>query len=162
MPQHLQYLAIAAIVGSGLVSGLLFAFSAVVMRALQELPPEAGMSTMQRVNVLIINPLFLLAFMGTSALCLAIAVVGVRGASSQGALWLLAGASAYLLGPLGVTMAFNVPLNNRLASVAPNQASAEWPRYVAAWLRWNHVRTLLGALATGLLSVGLAQAAHGA
>ena len=59
MPPLLQTLAIAAIVGGGLVTGLLFAFSLVVMRALLELPAEAGMTTMQRINLLIVRPLFL-------------------------------------------------------------------------------------------------------
>lgn len=159
MPELLQLLVIAAIVGSGLVSGLLFAFSVSVMRALLQLAPEAGMAAMQRINVVIINPLFLLAFLGTSALCLAIAVIAIRGPFGAGSLWLLLGAVAYLAGPLGITMAFNVPLNNRLAAVDASRAADEWPRYVAAWLRWNHLRTLLGALAIALLALGLARSA---
>ena len=160
MQELLQLLVIAAIVGSGLVTGLLFAFSVAVMRALLQLAPEAGMSAMQRINVVIINPLFLLAFLGTSALCLAIAVViAVRGSFAAGSFWLLLGAAAYLLGPLGTTMAFNVPLNNRLASVDVSRAAEEWPRYVAPWLRWNHLRTLLGALAMVFLALGLARPA---
>lgn len=162
MPEHLQYIIVATIVGSGLISGLLFAFSVVVMRALSQLSPEAGMLAMQRINVLIINPLFLLVFLGSCLLSLVVAVIGLRGAPSQGALWLLAGAVAYLLGPLGITLAFNVPLNNRLAAVPPNQAQTEWPKYVSSWLRWNHLRTLLGVLAIGFLSVGLAQSVRGA
>ena len=158
MQELLQLLVIAAIVGSGLVTGLLFAFSVAVMRALLQLAPEAGMSAMQRINVVIINPLFLLAFLGTSALCLAIAVViAVRGSFDAGSFWLLLGAAAYLLGPLGITMAFNVPLNNRLASLDASRAAEEWPRYVAPWLRWNHLRTLLGSLAMVFLALGLAR-----
>jgi uncharacterized membrane protein len=38
MPTLLQLAAIAALVGAGLITGLLFAFSLVVMRALLELP----------------------------------------------------------------------------------------------------------------------------
>jgi uncharacterized membrane protein len=143
------------------MSGLLFAFSVVVMRALSQLPPEAGMLAMQQINVLIINPVFLLLFLGTSALCVATAIVGMRGLPSIGALLLLAGACAYLAGPLGVTAVFNVPLNNELATLAPSQATAEWPTYVTAWLRWNHVRTALGVLATTLLCCGLVQGARG-
>ena len=157
MPEYLQFIVIAAIVGSGLVSGLLFAFSVAVMRALVQLPPAAGMFAMQRINALIINPLFLLAFLGTSALCLVVAVAGIRDSSGAGSHLLLIGAGAYLAGPLGITVAFNVPLNNRLALVTESRAAEEWPRYVIAWLRWNHLRTLLGVLATALLAVGLAR-----
>ena len=94
------------------------------MRALQQLPTAAGVLAMQRINVLIINPLFLAIFLGSSALCLGVAVIAVRGMPGTGALLLLAGAVAYLLGPLATTVVFNVPLNNRLARVVPHEAEA--------------------------------------
>ena len=147
--------------GSGVISGLLFAFSLVVMRALRELPPEVGMAAMQRINVLIVRPLFLLFFLGTAALCLALLFVGSRGLPESGALLLLIGGVAYLFGPIGITLGFNVPLNNALAAARTEDASDAWPTYVSAWLRWNHVRTALGVLSTGLLSLGLALAAAG-
>jgi uncharacterized membrane protein len=162
MSEPLQYIVMAAIVGSGLMSGLLLAFSVVVMRALSQIPPEAGMLAMQRINVLIINPVFMVVFLGTAALCLAVAVFVFRGGFSSGALPLLSGALAYLLGPLGTTIAFNVPLNNRLAVASPGSAATQWPKYVSAWLVWNHVRTALGILGTTLLALGLAKAAQGA
>lgn len=155
MPTLLQLAAIAALVGAGLITGLLFAFSLVVMRALLELPPEEGMSTMQRINVLIVRPLFLLPFLGTALLCVLLAA-GALWQGGAGAIALAAGALAYLLGPLGVTMAFNVPLNNRLARVDLREAQVLWPRYAHDWLRWNHVRTALGALSLALLAWGLA------
>lgn len=155
MPTLLQLITIAALVGGGLVTGLLFAFSLVVMRALLELPPEDGMSTMQRINVLIVRPLFLLPFLGTALLCVVLAA-GALWQGAAGALALTAGALAYLLGPLGVTVAFNVPLNNRLARVDLREAQLLWPRYVNDWLRWNHVRTALGAVSIALLAWGLA------
>lgn len=156
MPPLLQTLAIAAIVGGGLVTGLLFAFSLVVMRALLELPAEAGMTTMQRINLLIVRPLFLLPFLGTALLCvvLLLGVLWWPGGASSVALG--AGALAYLLGPLGVTMGFNVPLNNRLARTDLREAQVLWPRYVHDWLRWNHVRTALGVVSLALLALGLA------
>jgi uncharacterized membrane protein len=154
MSPSLQFLAVVAATGCGLMSGLLFAFSLVVMRALRELPPEQGMSTMQRINVLIIHPLFLLLFLGTALACAALLLWPGK------APWALSlGASAYLLGPVGVTLAFNVPLNNRLAALHCDQATVEWPPYVSAWLRWNHVRTAIGVAGTALLCHALRGAA---
>jgi uncharacterized membrane protein len=153
-------LVIAAIVGCGLVSGLLFAFSVVIMRALLQLPPEVSMQAMQKINIVIINPLFLLAFLGTTVLCLAVAATAVFGEFHLGSRWLLAGAVAYLLGPLGITMRFNVPLNNQLAETPANQAEIEWPKYASEWLRWNHARTALGALAMVFLCIGLANSLY--
>lgn len=156
MPMLLQILAIAAVVGAGLVCGLLFAFSLVVMRALLELPAEDGMSTMQRINQLIVQPLFLLPFLGTALLCVALLAGALWWHGGLSSIALMAGALAYLLGPLGVTMAFNVPLNNRLARTDLREAQVLWPRYVHDWLRWNHVRTVLGALSLALLALALA------
>lgn len=155
MPEYLAALVVVALVGAGLVSGLLFAFSNFVMRALRELPPESGMQAMQRINVTVLNPGFLALFVGTTVVCLAIVALCMLRLESPGAAWLLAGASAYLLGPFGVTALANVPLNERLAGRGPSEAATEWPRYVTAWLRWNHVRTLAGAVSVALLAIGL-------
>lgn len=156
MPEHLHLLVVAAIVGSGLVTGLLFAFSLVVMRALRELPPATGMAVMQRINVLIVNPLFLGLFLGTALFSAGIAVVALRTPPQPGAAWLLAGAAGYLAGPLGVTVAANVPLNNRLAARTAAEADDAWPAYLASWLWWNHVRTAIGAAGLAALAFGLA------
>ncbi len=155
MPTLLQGIAIAATVGAGLITGLLYAFSLVTMRALLEQPAEAGMVTMQSINRLIIRPLFLLPFLGTALLCLLL-LAGALWQGGAGAIALGAGGLAYLIGPLGVTMAFNVPLNNRLARTDLREARVLWPRYVRDWLRWNHVRSALGTLSLALLALGLA------
>lgn len=57
--------------------------------------------------------------------------------------WHLALALLTALGTFGVTGAFNVPRNNRLARLdarSPETAD-EWTAYVREWTRWNHVRT---------------------
>ena len=74
-----------------------------------------------------------------------------------GALYLLAGALLYLIGTIFVTIAFNVPLNNRLASV--NAKSAEgakvWSNYLSAWTTWNHVRTAASLAAAAAFILAL-------
>lgn len=59
---------------------------------------------------------------------------------------LLAGAALALL-PAVVTMAFNVPLNNRL------EAGLDWGSYRGPWTAWNHVRTITGLLGGALLVI---------
>ncbi len=137
------------------MSGLLFAFSNFVMRALAQMPPEQGMSAMQKINVTIINPLFLTLFLGTPLLCAILAVASILERSSPGSMWLLGGAVAYLAGPFLITVIFNVPLNNRLAEAEASDAEDTWVNYQLTWQRWNHLRTYLGILSILLLSVGL-------
>ena len=54
--------------GAATVGGVFFAFSTFVMRALAQLPPAQGIAAMQRINVVVLNPLFLGTFMGTAVL----------------------------------------------------------------------------------------------
>jgi uncharacterized membrane protein len=46
-------------------------------------------------------------------------------------------------------MIVNVPLNNRLAATdtAAMDAAKVWTDYVDRWVRWNHLRTLMGIVA---------------
>lgn len=148
-------LIVASIVGSGLITGLLFAFSNFVMRALAQLPPDKGMFAMQRVNETIINPIFLALFFGTPLLCLVIAVTSAPLLDEPGRLWLFSGAVAYLAGPFGITMLFNVPLNNRLARANNTGVEVIWTKYQKSWQRWNHLRTYIGIVSLACLATGL-------
>ena len=137
-------------VGSALVGGTFFGFSSFVMAALGKLPPPQGVSAMQSINVVVINPWFMSAFLGTAALCAAVAVASLAGWSDPGAGYRLTGSVLYVAGTFGVTMIFNVPRNNALAKVTPSSTEAAilWTAYLSSWTAWNHVRTIaaIGAL----------------
>jgi uncharacterized repeat protein (TIGR03806 family) len=146
-----------AALGAGLMAGVFFAFSSFVMPALARLPAAQGVRAMQSINVVVLNRSFLGVFVGTGVACLWLSITAIRAWSDPGSLCRLTGCIAYLLGVMLVTGGANVPLNEALARVAPNaaQAAQAWPPYVAAWCRWNHVRTLaaLGALAAFILAL---------
>ena len=61
-----------------------------------------------------------------------------------GAAYLLMGALLYLVGTIFVTMAANVPLNNRLARAKPDgvESASLWKQYLKTWTAWNHLRTI--------------------
>ena len=146
---------VAAISGAGLVTGLLFAFSNFVMKALADLPPDKGMFAMQRINETIINPVFLMLFLGTPLMCSIIALISVQQIDEAGSFFLLVGSIAYLIGPFGITMLFNVPLNNLLARTDASDAEKIWPMYQKRWQRWNHMRTYIGVASVILMAIGL-------
>lgn len=152
---YIATLTITLIVFAGLITGLLFAFSNFVMRALALEPNEAGMRAMQRINLEIINPLFLLLFVGSGLMSAVLLYASASELSRPGCSWLMAGSISYLAGPIGTTAAFNVPLNNTLAHSPLSQCDEVWPSYVTRWLYWNHWRSALGILALLLLSIGL-------
>jgi len=153
----LPYLIVAAIAGAGMVTGLLFAFSNFIMRALAELPSEHGTFAMQQINEKIINPLFLLFFMGTPLLCLIIATYSLFHMNDPQGVLLLIGSIGYMIGPFGITARCNVPLNNKLAKVTPTEGAAEWSDYQVKWQRWNHIRTYIGLISITFLCLGLAR-----
>jgi uncharacterized membrane protein len=62
-------LTLVSALGCGLVAGVFFAFSSFVMNALARLPAAQGIAAMQSINVVVINPLFITAFLGTAAAC---------------------------------------------------------------------------------------------
>lgn len=143
--------------GCGLIGGAFFAFSTFVMRALARLAAPQGIAAMQSINIVVINPLFMTAFLGTGVACLVLAVSSFFRWHKPGAAYLLAGSLLYLVGTILVTIVFNVPRNDALAVVDP--ASAEgaslWTSYVSRWTLWNHVRTVAALAAAASFIVGL-------
>ncbi|WP_442783780.1 anthrone oxygenase family protein [Collimonas fungivorans] len=144
-----------AALACGLLGGLFFAFSNFVMNALSRIAPASGIAAMQSVNITVLNPLFLLLFLGTAVVCAALAVFAIFRWQQPYAGWLLAGGLSYLAGGFLVTMGCNVPLNNALAMVDPSkpESSQVWQNYLSVWTSWNHVRTLCCLLASALFII---------
>ena len=157
--QLLFALTLIAALGCGLIAGVFFAFSTFVMKALARLPPGEGIAAMQSINIVVLNPSFLGTFLGTAAACVLALISSLLRWHAPEALYLFAGSALYLVGTLLVTIVFNVPRNDALASVAPGDpASANmWTGYVARWTRWNHVRTAAALTAAASFSMALAR-----
>ena len=148
---------LVAALGCGLMAGTFFAFSTFVMPALARLAPAQSIAAMQSINIAVINPLFMGVFMGTTALCLALAVAAFFTGKPPGALWIFIGCLLYIVGTFGVTAGGNVPLNDALATLkpdAPNAAMA-WASFYAAWMAWNHLRAFAagGACAAFIMAL---------
>jgi uncharacterized membrane protein len=155
--QLLFGLALVAALGCGLIAGVFFAFSTFVMTALARRPSAEGIAAMQSINVVVLNPMFLGAFLGTAAVCGAAVVAGLLRWQDPGAPYWLAAGVLYLVGTFLVTIAFNVPRNNALAAVSPTapEAADVWTRYVRGWTAWNHVRTAAALAAAAAFSIAL-------
>lgn len=145
-------------IGAAIVGGVFFAFSTFVMKALAQLPPRDGVEAMQRINIVVLNPLFLGLFMGTAVVSAGGAVAAYFAWPRPAALLVLGSALLYLIGSFLVTIRFNVPRNERLAAMSPesSEAQAYWPTYVREWLQWNHVRTVASIAASACAAGALA------
>jgi uncharacterized membrane protein len=142
-------------IGAALVAGIFYAFSTFVMQALGRLAPREGIAAMQSINIVVINPLFFLAFFGTGALCVATIAASLLAETGVSLAPVLIGGLLYIVGCIGVTIAGNVPLNERLARVSPDDAEAEclWDLYLSRWTLWNHVRTAASLAAAAFLVI---------
>ncbi|MBF2016655.1 MAG: DUF1772 domain-containing protein [Rivularia sp. T60_A2020_040] len=149
-----------AVLGCGLIAGVFFAFSTFVMTALARLQPNQGITAMQAINITVINPLFMGVFLGTAVACIFLLISLLSKWHQPGAVYLLVGSLLYLVGTLGVTIAFNVPMNEVLAKVEPGSTDdAIWANYLVNWTFWNHVRTIAALAATISLAIAISRVA---
>lgn len=123
-------------IGAALLGGVFLSFSDFVMRGLGQASRPAGMEVMQQINRTVYRSIFMALFFGFAFLSLGFLVWGVL----QGMPGLVVGALAYLSGVIVMTMAGNVPMNNRLDR---GEGGLEyWDIYKVRWTRLNHLRSL--------------------
>ena len=146
-----------AAIGCGVMAGVYFTFSAVIMPALERIGPAPGTLTMNSVNVTILGSLFMPLFYATTLASLALAVISLAHWRDPAAITLAAAGILYVLGMFGVTVVFNVPLNNALMAVEPGSSTTAgvWAHYLKDWTVWNHVRTCASLVAAILFVVAL-------
>ena len=147
-----------ATLGCGLMAGVYFTFSAFAMTALARIPSEGGIAAMQSINRVIVRSPFMPLFFGTTLLSLVLAGVAILEWPDRGDLAMLVAGLVYFFSMFVCTAVFNVPLNSALDAVDPKstEGAALWARYLRAWTRWNHVRTIGSTLASGLFIWSLA------
>ena len=150
---------LAASLGSGMMAGLFFVFSVVIMKALGRLPPAEGIAAMQSINQVILNPWFFAVFFGTALFGLLLTGMALFHWHSPASGFLIAATLLYLGGCIIVTIAGNVPLNDALAAKNPadDAAAAFWSRYLDVWTRWNHVRAGTCAASSVLFTLAVCQ-----
>ncbi|MDK0519529.1 DUF1772 domain-containing protein [Streptomyces sp. ML-6] len=139
---------VLAVVTTGLYAGLMLTFLTSIMPGLAILPDERFTDAMRRFNEKVPGPFFLLLFVGVIAFP-AVVVFGDDGTDRVLALAALACA----VGSHLITIAGNVPLNNRLAQSEGGDDSAARAAFEGRWNRLHRVRTLLSVAAFVLLAV---------
>ena len=133
-----------SIIACGLVSSVFLTFSDFVMKSLAAASPAGGIEAMQIINRKVFKSVFMVLLLGMSAFApflIGYAHLNVTGPASA---WIVAGGAIYLAGVFLVTLAFNVPMNQRLAAMDYSAADTVpyWRTYVPSWSFWNHVRAI--------------------
>ncbi len=135
-----------SVIATGLMSGLWYGWTVSVIPGTRRVADANYVDTMQNINKAIINPAFIIPFMGIPIVLGVAAILQFRAGDSRRG-WLLAGATAtYVVGVLGVTIGGNVPLNDALETfnLAGSDEQAIGTRrqtYETPWNRWHYLRT---------------------
>lgn len=152
---------VLATLAAGLQAGLYYAFSCAVMPGLGRGDDRTFVAVMQHINAAILNPWFMITFLGAPLLS-AVAMVLHLGGGRAALTWVIIGfvlAAATVV----ITAVVNVPLNNALdAAGAPDRVAdlaAVRAAFETTWVRWNTVRAVtstgsLLALAGALVVTG--------
>ena len=148
---------LAAALGCGLVAGVLFAFSAFVMKALGRLPAKQGIASMQSINAAAPTPAFMVALLETALACATLIVSSLFAWDEPFAVYLLLGGGLYMFGAIFLTGVYHVPQNEALSKVEPDAAEARdhWAGYLSRWTKWNHVRVAASFAAAAMFTVAL-------
>lgn len=125
-----DYMLLAARILGALLAGVFFAYAVSVMPALRAMDDDTFVQVMNKINVVIVNPVFLTAFLGAPMASMAL-LAWERGP------WAVAGAVLAVV-TLLVTFVLNIPLNNALADGGAREA------FESSWVLWNVVRTVTG------------------
>ncbi len=157
MPIH-DLLLLTATLLCGLTTGLVFAFTVVIMPGLRTLPDRDFLRAFKAMDRIIQNndPLFVLAWAGSVVVLIAAGIMNFSVLAGTARLLLIGAVAAYLLGVQLPTFVVNVPLNNQLQATELDTLDAAGLQqartaFEPRWVFWNAFRTVVGLLTTILL-----------
>ena len=149
-----------SVILNSMAAGVMFIFSNTIMPALATLEAEEGITTMNTINDIIVNPFFILVFFG-----------GLVSAFPAYSMWKnpgeycdparyygVATTVVFFFGNFLVTGTQNVPMNNALLAVDPDseEGADYWENtYLTTWVAWNTARGIFATLAAILGSLCL-------
>jgi len=144
-----------SIITTGLMSGLWYGWTVSVIPGTRRVADTNYVDTMQHINRAIINPAFIIPFMGIPAIIGLAAFLQFRSGDTRRG-WILIGAlGTYVIGVLGVTIGGNVPLNDALdafdlAGSTDQAINDRRHTYETPWNRWHYLRTAANVAALAL------------
>ncbi|WP_433682135.1 DUF1772 domain-containing protein [Nocardia sp. CA-119907] len=149
---------VAATLATGLIAGVFYAYATSVMPALNRTDDRAMIDVMQKINVVIINPWFMIGFMGTVGFTVLAAALHLGKEHRTTLIWLGIALALNVIA-FAVTSGLNVPLNDQLAAAGDPAQIADLAKvradFESAWVRWNIIRAILHTLAFLVLSGAL-------
>ncbi|MEO3790844.1 anthrone oxygenase family protein [Nonomuraea sp. B10E15] len=146
---------IAATMATGLVAGVCGLYQHTIMRGLARTDDRTFVSAFQAIDRAIMNPWFMMAFMGALVFTGLAAVLHFAQDVRSVLPWLITAFVLYLI-TFGITMAVNVPLNEAIKAAGDPAGIADLGEVrrqfdEARWSGYNLVRTITTTVAFGVL-----------
>lgn len=157
MPDLLQDATlIAATIATGMTAGLLYAFASSIMPGLGRTGDRTLVGAFQAIDRAIINPLFLVIFVGAPGLSVLTLALHFGGDERSVLPW-VAAAVAFNLATFVITRVVHLPLNAAIQAAGDPDRVGDLAtvrrRFEARWVRWNIVRTVTSTVAFASLVV---------
>lgn len=152
------FLAQITVIAYAFVGGVFLAFSDFIMRSLAHTGGVGGVEAMQNINREVFRWIFMALFLGLAPVSLVIAGYSVFNLGGLAGTLIAMAGLVYFVGCFGVTIAFNVPMNEALAEMDLGSGATRdfWTgTYLPRWTFWNTVRTGACAVSAALLLFGL-------
>ncbi|MFL2665473.1 MAG: DUF1772 domain-containing protein [Dehalococcoidia bacterium] len=144
---------IIVILQIGLTAGLLFIFAIAVNPGLARLDDKEYYRAMKFINQVILNPIFFIVFIGP-VITMPFLTYMSRNDSDM-FIYTLISTILYFLGVIVITTFKNVPLNNRLEKINPEEYKDVFLWYKKPWNFWHNIRTFFGITSFIILSSAL-------
>jgi uncharacterized membrane protein len=153
-------LLLASTISTGLLAGVYYSYAMSVMPALNRVDERGAVDVMQRINVVIVNPVFMLSFLGAPIVAAVVAGFLFGKDMRSVLVWVAVAVALNILGTI-VTFAFNIPLNDKIVAAGDPASIADptkvWSDFTTSWANWNIVRGLMHTAAFGCLTWALVQ-----
>ena len=145
---------------TGLLAGLFFGFQCSIINGLGALGNKEYLLSFQSINKVILNPIFLLSFMGPVIVLPITCYLSYKTGGDDLFPYILSSTLIYLIAVFGITIAFNVPLNELLdgfniQSATDTQIQDMRLKFEAGWNKWHLIRTVASIISFLTLIVPL-------
>ena len=131
---------LTSVILNSMTAGIIIIFSNTIMPALSKQDMSTGIEVMNTINVIIVNPLFVIIFFGgLISVSPTISLLQKKDNSNPVAgYYALASTLIYFFGQFLVTVTQNVPRNNQLAEYSDETYWRD--DYLVSWVNWNTFR----------------------
>ena len=155
LDSRLEAVMLVSVILNAMAAGIIFIFSNTVMPSLATLDADVAIPIMNKINIVIVNPLFILCFFGglISAYPTIVLYKNPDDYSVQARYYALASTLVFFFGEVLVTITQNVPRNNALLAVDPESEDgvSYWENeFLKGWVAWNTTRCIFSVISAFL------------